>query len=144
MTTPDPARAEDGHRWPQILPGGKAALFSVQPTSGREAERSIEAVSLATGERRRLVTGGSRPLYADGYLFYGRAGELLAVPFDPEGLQLLGEARPVLADVRMDPKQTGRVDFDVTPEGTLSTFRAFRGPRSAPSSSWTGTAERPR
>ena len=119
VTTPDPARAEDGHRWPQILPGDKAALFSVQPSSGRESERRVEAVSLASGERHRLVTGGSHPQYADGYLFYGRAGELLAAPFDPERLALLGEARPVLGDVRMDPKQTGRVDFDVTPEGTL-------------------------
>ena len=119
VTTPDPARAEDGHRWPHLLPGGRAALLSVMSTSGREAERSIDAVSLATGERHRLVAGGSRPVYADGYLFYGRAGELLAAPFDPERLALLGEARPVLTDVRMDPKQTGRVDFDVTPEGTL-------------------------
>jgi len=119
VTRLDPARREDGHRWPQILPGGKAALYSVQPTSGREVERSIEAVSLATGQGRKLVTGGSHPLYAGGYLFYGRAGEILAAPFDTERLELLGEARPVLTDVRMDPKQTGRVDFDIGRDGTL-------------------------
>ena len=128
VTRLDPTGPEDSHRWPQILPAGKAAVFSVQPLSGREAERSIAAVSLVTGQKRTLVRGGSHPVYAGGYLFFGRAGELLAAPFDPDRLELRGEARPVLEDVRMDPKQTGRVDFDLSPGGTLVYVPGFPKP----------------
>src|SRR3990172_2450734 len=59
VTQPDASRKEDGHRWPRLLPGGKAALFSVQPQSGRESQRTIDALNLVTGERKTLVEGGS-------------------------------------------------------------------------------------
>ena len=128
-TQADPSHDEDGHRWPRFLPGGKAALLSVQPLSGRESQRRIDGLKLATGERKTLVQGGSFPVYAGGYLFYGRSGQILAVPFDPERLELRGEAQPVLDDVRMDPKNTGLVYFDVAPSGAAVYVPGFPRPR---------------
>ncbi|HSF19508.1 MAG TPA: protein kinase [Vicinamibacteria bacterium] len=125
----DRARSEDGHRWPRLLPGGKAALFSVQPLSGRESQRKIDALNLVTGERKTLIEGGSYPVYASGLLFYGRGGQILAVPFDPERLEVQGEPEPVLDDVRMDTKNTGLVHLDVSPEGTAVYVAGFPKPR---------------
>jgi Tol biopolymer transport system component len=118
-TTPESARGEDGHRWPFLLPGSKGALFSVQDPSGREEKRTIEAISLQGGERHTLLRGGSYPLYVDGYLLYGQSGSLLAAPFDPRRLELTGPARPVLENVRMDPKNTGRVYADASASGAV-------------------------
>ena len=85
---PDLSRKEDGHRWPRLLPGGKAALISVQPQSGRESQRSIDVLTLATKERKALVQGGSYPVYAGGFLFFGRSGQILAAPFDLDRLEM--------------------------------------------------------
>ena len=119
VTTPDPARGEDGHRWPLVLPGSKVALFSTAGPSVREQERTIESISFPAGTRHTLVRGGSYPLYVDGHLLYGQSGSLLAAPFDSRRLALTGPAVPVLDDVRMDPKGTGRVYADVAASGAV-------------------------
>jgi serine/threonine-protein kinase len=126
---PVAAKKEDGHRWPRLLPGGKAALFSVQPQSGRESQRTVEAMNLATGQRKTLVQGGSYPVYAGGFLFFGRSGQVLAAPFDPDRLELTGEPQPVIDDVRMDPKNTGLAFFDVSPAGAAVYVPGFQKPR---------------
>jgi Tol biopolymer transport system component len=117
-TTPGPAK-DGGHRWPVLLPGGRAALFSVQPLSGREEERTINVVRLDTGVQRTLVRGGTYPRYVDGYLLYGQSGSILAAPFDLSRLELTGAAVPVLEDVRMDRNATGRVYVDIAASGSL-------------------------
>src|SRR5262245_9649282 len=119
---------EDSLRWPRFLPGGKAALISMQSMSGRESERTIDVLSLDTGRRRTLVRGGSTPEYAGGYLFFGRGGEVLAAPFDLDRLELRGEPRPVLQDVRMDPKGSGLVYFEIARDGTVIYLPGFPKP----------------
>ena len=83
VSQPDVARKEDGHRWPRLLPGGRAVLLSIQPLSGRESQRSIDALNLATGQRKTLVQGGSYPVYAAGSSFSAAAARswpLLSTP----------------------------------------------------------------
>ena len=58
-------KGELSHRWPQVLPDGKTILFTVWNDTGFEAA-SVVAHSLATGERRTLVTGGSYARYLPG------------------------------------------------------------------------------
>jgi serine/threonine-protein kinase len=128
-TQPDRGKKEDGHRWPRLLPGGKTALFSIQPVSGREAQRSIDALDLSTGKRRTVVHGGSFPTYAEGFLFFGRSGQIFAVPFDAERLETSGEPQAVIDDVLMDPKNTGMVYFDVSPTGAAVYVPGFARPR---------------
>jgi serine/threonine-protein kinase len=57
LTIPDRKKGEYGHRWPQILPGGRAVLFSVY-TGGNFDEARIRVLSLETSEQRALVEGG--------------------------------------------------------------------------------------
>jgi Tol biopolymer transport system component len=98
VTTPDAARGEYSHRYPQFLPGGQAVLFTSLRGFGWD-ESNVEAVVLKTGERRMLVHGGQTGAYVPaGHLLYCRAGSMFDVPFDPVRLEV-GDAKPVaLAD----------------------------------------------
>ena len=49
LTTPDAANEELGHIAPEVLPNGKAVLFSIRRTRGIEPDR-IAALSLESGE----------------------------------------------------------------------------------------------
>ena len=94
LTTPNLKEGEYSHRYPQILPGGKAVLFTAVRGFGWDESR-VEALVLATGERRVLIRGGHTGRYAGGgHLLYYRAGSLLDVPFDPERLEV-GSTSPV-------------------------------------------------
>jgi serine/threonine-protein kinase len=57
LTIPDRDKGEYGHRWPEILPGGRALLFTVW-TGANFDEARIKVLSLETGEQRVLVEGG--------------------------------------------------------------------------------------
>ncbi len=91
------AAGEWTHRWPQILPDGETLLFVVGGVEMRSGfdQASIAALSLATGERREVVRGGSFPRFAAGRLFYLRQGRLLSAVFDPRRLAI-GPPRSVL------------------------------------------------
>jgi len=85
IATPDPQKHERSYRWPHMLPGGDAVLFTIAMSDilsfddGRIAVRSLK-----TGEQHELLRGGSFPSYvAPGYLLYARAGALQAVRFNP-------------------------------------------------------------
>jgi serine/threonine-protein kinase len=74
---------EGSHLWPDVLPGGKAALFTIVAFSARQDESRIALVSLETGERRVLIEGGSFGRYVETeHIVYARNESLLAVPFD--------------------------------------------------------------
>lgn len=78
----------------------------------------IVAQSLETGERRVLVEAGTDARYSPtGHLVYARAGTLMAVPFDPEGLEVTGDAMPVLEGVRTTGE--GAVEFGLSGLGSL-------------------------
>ena len=57
LTVPDRNKGVVSHRWPQILPDGKALLFTIWAG----AERRVGLLSLKTGEQRVLVEGGTYP-----------------------------------------------------------------------------------
>ncbi len=79
------AAGEWTHRWPHLLPDGETLLFVVGDDDMRSGfdEAKIAALSLATGERRELVRGGSFPRFATGRIYWSRSGRLLAAAFDP-------------------------------------------------------------
>jgi serine/threonine-protein kinase len=85
MPTPvtDMAPGEIAHRWPQILPGGKAVIFSAYSSMTGLDGATIDAQSLTDGRRKTLVRGGTWGRYvASGHLVYLDKGTLFAVPFD--------------------------------------------------------------
>jgi len=123
LTTPDPKQREFGHRWPEVLPGGKAVLFTIWLGGSFDNSR-IGVVSLQTGERRILLEGGYSPRYApagrpgQGYLVFARAGGLLAAPMDLVRLQTTGQPVPILEPTLMNTR-TGAANYSLSSTGVL-------------------------
>jgi len=101
LTTLDKDRKEVTHRWPQVLPGGKAVIFTSHTQAvGNFDNATIEAVVLATGERKVIYSGGAYGRYVpSGHLVYVNKGTLFAVPFDPDRLEITGSPAPVLQGI---------------------------------------------
>ena len=116
-------KGETTHRWPQILPGGQAILFTASPTTVGMEYASIEAISLKSGLAKTLVAGGYFGRYlpangARGYLLYLHQGVLLGMGFNPARLELQGTPIPLLDDVAASPALGGgQFDFSAAPSG---------------------------
>ena len=122
LTTPDSAGRELAHWWPHMLPDGDHVLFTAFRTP--ISRSTIEVVSLRSGQRKVLVTGGVSGRYLPtGHLVYARNEALFAVPFDLRDLTVLGEAVPVLQDLAL-VTQDGRAGFAVADNGTLAYLAA--------------------
>ena len=120
LTTRSPS-GDPTHRWPQVLPGAKAVIFTANaPTINSYEDATIDVQSLETGERKTVWRGGYFGRYAPtqrgrGHLVYIRGGALFAVPFDPVRLEIQGAPTRVLDDVDADAGNApGRFDFDRT------------------------------
>ena len=119
---------ELSHRLPQFLPDGQTVLFTVTKTGFPSwDDTQIVAQSLATGNRKVLVEGGADARFvAPRHLVYLRRGTLMAVPFDPQRLEVTtGGAVGVVDDVMQAasilPTQidTGAGQFAVSESGSL-------------------------
>ena len=118
LTTPDTAKGELGHWWPQILPDGDHVVFTAYRTPIERA--TIEVLSISSGERKVLFTGGVFGFYVPtGHLLYAVGEAIRAVPFDLKRLAVTGTAVPVVDSVAMNPTD-GAAAFDVSENGTLA------------------------
>jgi eukaryotic-like serine/threonine-protein kinase len=100
LTTPDPSRGETDHRWPHLLPGGQEMLFTSWSSTLWDAR--VEWLSLATGERRTVLTGAGDARYAEGLLVCGRPERaIFAAPFDPKRGELAGPPLPLLREAKV-------------------------------------------
>jgi Tol biopolymer transport system component/tRNA A-37 threonylcarbamoyl transferase component Bud32 len=112
----DRSKGEVSHRWPQVLPGGKAIIFTVWTGPGSD-ERHLHLQMLDSGERRVLVQGASTGRYvASGHILYSREDALFAVPFDLAHLQVTGTPVP-LAERAFDDEGA---HFSVSASGMLA------------------------
>jgi serine/threonine-protein kinase len=121
VVAPDFARGERSYRFPEVLPGGRAVLYTLIRTRGGSAspDTSIAVLELSTRKRRVLVEAGSNAHYAaTGHLVYARAGALLAVPFDLAKLEVTGPPKPTGEDVLTDPGSAA-AQFSLSGDGTL-------------------------
>ncbi|NQT02437.1 MAG: serine/threonine-protein kinase [Planctomycetes bacterium] len=117
LTINDPNLGEYGHFWPQILPGGKAVLFT-NIGQGFDAHQ-IEVYSLQTNKRCSIFKGGSYAQYIPtGHLIYGRNETLYAARFDIKQLKIIGPHIPVISGI-MTP-YSWSAQFAVSPEGSLA------------------------
>jgi len=122
------ATGELAHVDPQLLPGGKAALFLVFGTAPDVDKATIEAVTLADRRRKVLVRGGTSPMYLpSGHLIYVNKGTLFAIPFDPDRLETRGAAVPVLDDVEHNPLSSQALALSFSHAGTLIYRRGAGG-----------------
>jgi serine/threonine-protein kinase len=110
---------EQTHRWPQVLPGGKAVLFTASPSISGLENANILAADLKTGESRLVVRGGYYGRYLPGgYLLYVHEGVLLAAHFDVSRLQVSGTPIPLVEDVAADTLSgDGRFAVTDAPDG---------------------------
>ena len=117
VTTLDASRREVTHRWPQVLPGSHAVLFTSHTFAGRFDDGTIEAVSLSTGQRTTLQTRGYFGRYLpSGHLVFVRHNTLFAARMDPARLALTGPPVPVLNQVLGD-EDLGRLQFSFSTAG---------------------------
>ena len=126
--TPEPiAGTPVGARWPQVLPGSKAVLFTAGlPTPG---PLRVDVLSFADGRARTLMEGASFARYlASGHLAWVARQTLFVAPFDLQRLELTGPGVPVVEDIA--PSMYAGADFDVSNTGTL-VFRRKPGGRTS-------------
>ena len=107
-------------RWPQVVPGVGAVLYTASSSTNRmDDDASIQVMSFKTGSPKVLVRGGYYGRYLPtGHLVYIRQGVLFGVKFDPETLEVHGAPVPLLEDVAANPV-TGGGQFDFSNTGTL-------------------------
>ena len=118
----DQSQKERTHRWPQVLPNGKAVLFTVGTVDSPDSyeNATIQAVVLATGERRTVLKGASMAKYVPtGHLVFARGGNLYAIRFDPDALTTRGTAESIVQGVAGDIT-TGATQFAIGDDGTLA------------------------
>jgi serine/threonine-protein kinase len=118
LTTVNFEQGQRNYLYPEILPNGRALLFTIRMRDG--STRSA-VQSLATGERRVLARAAGRARYVPtGHLIYPRGETLVAAPFDLDRLEVTGpEVSIGLEDsLARDDRLTQFLDF--SREGTLA------------------------
>jgi eukaryotic-like serine/threonine-protein kinase len=93
LTTPTQGQR---HEHPQMLPGGRAVLFTIFSI---DKPPQAAVYLIGTRQTRALLEGVGARFVGSGHVVFGRQEKLWAVGFDPDSLQTLGEARPVRDDV---------------------------------------------
>ena len=117
LTTPNAELGEVSHNWPEILPGGRAVLFTII-SAGSIENAQIAVLNLDTRVQTPLVSAGSQPKYSPtGHIVYGVGGTLRAVGFDLDRLEVTTNALPVLDGVIT--KASGAANFSFSRDGTL-------------------------
>ena len=106
---------------PQLLPGGRAVLFTLAQEGESWDDARIVVQSLDGGARRVVVPGGTDARYLPtGHLVYALRGSLLAQPFDIGRLEVTGGPVPLVDDVAQSlGYSSGAAQFAVSGDGTL-------------------------
>jgi Tol biopolymer transport system component/DNA-binding winged helix-turn-helix (wHTH) protein len=120
-----PQSVKELYQWPQVLPDGKHVLYTVFDSKlGRHRARVFKYGEPDTV--RDLLETDSRVMYTPsilkpetGYLVSVRAGNILAHPFDPRSLRVLGEPFAVVSQA-YSFFPTGAADFSVSNNGMLA------------------------
>jgi serine/threonine protein kinase/Tol biopolymer transport system component len=125
IVKPDTRKGEQAYRWPHLVPGGRAVLFTVF-SNGTVDDGIIAVRDLQTGTQKVLAHGGSFPLFVrSGYMVYTTAGTLRAIRFDSTALTVSGNPLPVLDHVAS--KGTGAADVSVSREGAMAYISGVEG-----------------
>jgi len=108
---------------PQMLPGGKAVLFTLAKTRSEDRWDAADVVVqfLPAGPRKTVIQGGTHARYLPtGHLVYALRGVVFAVPFDLQRLEVSGGPVPIVEGVRRAPVgATGAAQFSVSANGSL-------------------------
>jgi serine/threonine-protein kinase len=116
LTTPNVSSGEGDHWFPSVLPGGRGVLFTMV-VPGQSARSRVAFYDARTKQYRVLMRGSQPQFVGSGHLVYVADRRLWAVRFDLDTLQMMGDAVPVVDDVRTG--LTGAAYYAVSPSGSL-------------------------
>ena len=119
LTTLDKQKGETTHRWPHVLPGSKAVLFTSSTTQAAYEYAEIVVYLMASGQRKTVQRGGFYARYLrSGHVVYIHEGTLFAVPFDLQRLEVSGQPAPILEGVATSSNY-GAAQFSFSETGNL-------------------------
>jgi hypothetical protein len=108
------------HRFPQVLPGGSAVLYTASTESEIDAGATLVVQPLPSGQRTVIHRGGYFGRYvASGHVVYMQDDGLFALPFDRRKLVVTGAAGRTTAVVRSHATR-GSAQLAVSQVGTLA------------------------
>jgi len=112
--------SEISHRYPQVLPGGNAVLY----TASTEVDIGTGAIlfvqPLPSGDRIAVQPHGFFGRYTpSGHIVYMQDSALFAVPFDRQRLEILGPPGRVIDGVKSDSSR-GSAQLAASEAGTLA------------------------
>jgi Tol biopolymer transport system component/aminoglycoside phosphotransferase (APT) family kinase protein len=119
-----PAQSGGTHRWPQVLPGSTAVIYTSHDTlQGYEAAELV-LQPLPTGEPVVLQKAAYYGRYlSSGHLVFMKEGTLFASAFDLRTLRPTSDPVPVLEDVANGAFWTGAAQFSAS-EGGLFAYQS--------------------
>ena len=107
-----------GWYWPDVLPSGRAVLFS--GASGPiSSENKVAVFSFDTGTVRVLADGNFPRYSPTGHIVFARGGELWAIAFNADRLQVSGAPRRVATGVAHS-LFSGLTQFALAQDGSLA------------------------
>ena len=107
---------DSGPRWPQVLPGSRAVVFS----AGAPAQGPPRVLAWSSVDHRLRdlgAAGGHARYLPSGHLVWVNRGNMLVAPFDVNRLQLTGKPIQLTDDVATG--MYGSAEFDVSGAGDL-------------------------
>jgi DNA-binding winged helix-turn-helix (wHTH) protein/Tol biopolymer transport system component len=111
---------EISHRFPQVLPGGRAVLYTASTEVNIGAGTTLVVQPLPSGERIVIRPGGFFGRYAaSGHVVFIEGNTLFAMPFDSRRLKQTGPAARVIDGVKSDGSR-GSAQVAVSPAGVLA------------------------
>lgn len=116
------------HRWPHVLPGGAALLYTIWDGAWDTAKVAVQPLRDgridSTRPRRIIINAGGSARFMPavtggmGHLLFARAETVLSVPFDLSRLETVGDPAPVAEGVLTN--FSGGAQFAVSPAGVLA------------------------
>jgi len=121
VTTVDPARAINGHRFPWFLPDGVHFLYSF--ATNDDIGIYVGSLDGTRSPDAAVVHTNSNVQFASGHLLFLRENTLMAQAFNPARLILSGEMTPIEEGIPtvMNPSRVAA--FTVSTTGLLAYFR---------------------
>jgi serine/threonine protein kinase/Tol biopolymer transport system component len=109
---------EVAHRWPQVLPGAKAVLFTAMRSTNATDDAKVVVKTLPNGVSKVLQHGATWGRYLhSGHLAYIQEGVVFVVPFDLPSLSITGPPVRLLENVLT--RSSGAAWFEVANDGTM-------------------------
>jgi serine/threonine-protein kinase len=121
VTEIDAKRGERSHRFADLLPDGRAIIYTAAFEGiASYNDARIELWDLTTRQKKTLIDGGTSAVYSpSGHIVYARQGKLFAAAFDLERREVTGPSFEVLDGVMMSGN-TGAAHFSLSERGDLA------------------------